>query len=257
MAEFIGIIPAAGRGSRLQPYRYSKELIPVQLNYNQHLNIIAPKAIIEHSIGLMAEAGMSRIFVCVSQTKFEILRYLGDGSDFGVSLGYLLQQNPTGMCKAIDLAHDWLFDNHTCLAMPDTLIRPTDAMSKISRHLVEKNADLVLGIFPTEYPTLLGPVRTVVEQGITRVLEVLDKPTETDLKNTWGIACWNVSFAKLLHEHLLSASSDREIALGTIFQIAVNSGLNVNAIDFSLTGGAFYDIGTPSGLHNVWKQVDP
>lgn len=82
-----------------------------------------------------------------------------------------------------------------------------------------------------------------------RVVEVQDKPRHTDLNNSWAMAVWGPAFAELLAG---TVKQNPAVALGGVFQQAVDAGLNVGAAWFP--GGAFYDVGTPKGLAEALPQ---
>ena len=126
--------------------------------------------------------------------------------------------------------------------MPDTIFEPVGALKAVREELLSKQADLVLGVFPTPSPEQLGPVRMA---GDGRILEVLDKPEKTDLLNTWAVAAWSPRFSELLHEQI-AASDAKDVVLGEMFDLAHRVGLNARAIEFS--AGAFHDLGTRAGL---------
>jgi len=81
------------------------------------------------------------------------------------------------------------------------------------------------------------------------VIEVQDKPAETDLANSWALAVWGPAFAELLGD---AVKRNPAQTLGAVFQQAVDAGLNVRAVWFE--GGAFYDVGTPKGLAEALPQ---
>ncbi len=115
------------------------------------------------------------------------------------------------------------------------------------RCLKSAKADLVLGVLPTAKPRELGPVRF---DGQMRVIEVQDKPAETDLNRTsWALAVWGPRFGELLAGAVKQNAGQ---TLGAVFQQAVDVGLNVCAVWFA--DGAFYDVGTPKGLAEALPQ---
>ncbi|ALE51840.1 mannose-1-phosphate guanylyltransferase [Candidatus Thioglobus autotrophicus] len=75
----IGMILAAGRGERMMPLTENtpKPLIKVQ-------NI----ALIEHAISALKKANITDIVINISYLGEQIKSYLGDGSNFGVSIQY-------------------------------------------------------------------------------------------------------------------------------------------------------------------------
>jgi len=154
---------------------------------------------------------------------------------------------PRGLADALDATFAWVRDRDVCLVLPDTLVAPDDALARVKAELDASRADLVLGVFPTDHPELLGPVR-IADDG--RVLDVLDKPARTDVRNTWGMAAWSPRFTALLHE---AVGAEPEVVLGAVFDRAVKTGLHVRAVAFA--DGRFVDVGTPAGLAAALVQA--
>jgi glucose-1-phosphate thymidylyltransferase len=241
--EFIGILPAAGLGTRLYPSFYPKELLTVAFAPEAGAAALRPVLAIELALRAMAAAQIPRCHVVVSEAKWEVLRYLRDGRRHGIDIAYLVQAEPRGLADAVDQGYPWSRSANVCLVMPDTVLQPVDAIGQVKAGLAEGDADLVLGVFPTAHPEQLGPVRFAADG---RVSEVLDKPAETDLRNAWGVAAWSPDFSDLLHSTLAAAAPARRPVLGAVFDLAVRRGLTVRAQYFA--GGSYVDIGTPEGL---------
>lgn len=249
--EFVGILPAAGIASRLHPCRYLKELLPVAYIVNDAAGIARPVPVISLSLRALKVAGVRRSVVAISDKKPELMRYLGDGTDFGQQLVYVQQTTPSGLGRAVDLAYDWARECYGCLLLPDTIVQPTQALSRLRQVVEEERPDLVLGVFPTAVPEQLGPVR--FDAG-NRVVEVQDKPVSTDVRNSWAMAIWSPDFGALLHQAIVSGSTTN---LGEVFNRAVQVGMNVKAVWFP--EGAFIDIGTVKGIAQmleIGKMLD-
>lgn len=241
MPEFVGVVPAAGLGSRLVPYRYSKELLPVAYVVDEESREAKPTPVIGLSLNALAAAGVGRCVIVTSPSKPELSRCLGDGSEYGLRVAYVHQPRPTGLAHAVDCAYPWTRDSYACLLLPDTVVSPPGAMPALVRAAALERLDLVLGVFPTQIPEQLGPV-LFDDEG--RVHRVLDKPGSTELRNTWGMAVWSPAFGRLLHDCI--EGTDEPIVLGAVFDLAVRRGLTVTAVWFE--NGSFIDVGTTKGL---------
>lgn len=237
----IGVIPAAGLGTRLLPLAYPKELLPI--TYTQQDGTIVPRPVLQASLDQMRRAGIRECVVVIAEWKLELVRVFGDGAAAGVSLAYVVRAVPRGLADALDAARPWLADRDACLALPDTLLAPDDALARVCAERARSSADLVLGVFPTDHPEQLGPVRVATDG---TVVEVLDKPPTTDVRNTWGIAVWSPAFTALLARELAAAPDDAKPVLGAVFQRALEEGLSVRAVPFE--DGHFIDVGTSEGL---------
>jgi len=249
--RLIGVIPAAGQGTRLAPFLYPKELLPiVYATVGRNGRDVVPRPVLQFSLDAMKLAGITECIIVIANWKLEIPRVLGDGDGSGISLSYVMRNFPRGLADALDAVQPWVRDQHVGLALPDTVVTPPDALSRLWRECLSSQADLVLGVFPTSTPEQLGPVQ-VDSDGM--VSQVLDKPTATDLKNTWGLAVWSPQFTEVLHAEVAKAPQDAKPTLGSVFQHAVDLKLNVRAVCFD--DGRYIDVGTPDGLGRVVAGV--
>ncbi|WP_203744018.1 nucleotidyltransferase family protein [Catellatospora bangladeshensis] len=246
----FGVVPAAGAGTRLAPYRAPKELI--QVGYHDVGGRVLPKAAIEHVLTAMRGGGVGRAFVVLSPAKAELLRYLGSGSYLGMDLAYVCQEVARGLPHALDLATPFLAGRTVCMGMPDTIITPDDGFARLLDFHDGTGADLSLGVYPTATPQSLAPV--VVEPGSYRVLAIVDKPEHPPADNTWGIAAWSPVFTELLHACVADAPPGPELLLSDIFVAAMTAGLRVHALTFA--DGEFHDIGTPAGVLRAREALE-
>jgi glucose-1-phosphate thymidylyltransferase len=249
--RLIGVIPAAGQGSRLAPFTYPKELLPiVYRKVGNESGALSPRPVLQFSLEEMKAAGISECVMVIAHWKLEIARVFSDGSASGISLSYVMRNTPRGLADAVDAAYPWVRDYDVALTLPDTLLSPRDALRRMWREHLRTNSDVMMGVFPTSKPEELGPVR-VAPDG--RVTQVLDKPKITDLKNTWGLIIWSSRFSAFLHERVAAAAEGHQPNLGLTVQQAVDAGLNVRALCFD--EGEYLDIGTPEGLGRVVSDV--
>src|SRR5215216_503358 len=70
-----GIIPAAGRGSRIQPLAFSKELLPV--GSKTEAGVARPCAVSEYLVERMILGGADKICFVIAPGKCDILQYFG------------------------------------------------------------------------------------------------------------------------------------------------------------------------------------
>ena len=116
----------------------------------------------------------------------------------------------------------------------------------MSQHRTIK-ADLTLGIFPTDNPEQLCPVK--LDQA-DRVLTMTDKPKVSNIMNTWGCGVWESRFSEFLHSYLKSSSPDGgEIVLADVFLAGIEEGLSIYGLFFA--DGGYFDIGTPTDLYGL------
>jgi glucose-1-phosphate thymidylyltransferase len=229
----VGIVPAAGRATRLPDREGSKELVAV-----------GDRAISEHLVDAMRAAGADRICIVIAPEKQDIVQFYGAGERHGLPIRYVYQNQPTGMSDAIDLAFESLAGMTVLMGMPDTIVRPHHSLNAIRALLEQQDCDIALAVAPTSEPSRLGPV-TMAADG--RVIEVLDKPLAAPHNHVWTVAAWGPRFTEFLHTHLATAPRPiAEAPLGLIFQEAIVKGFDVRALSFS--DGCYIDAGTPEGL---------
>ena len=248
MAGALGVVPAAGVGSRLWPYRAPKEL--VQVGYRavagDPQERLLPMAAVEHVLHALRGGGVTDATLVLSPDKFEVFRYLGSGHHIGMELAYLCQEAPLGMPHAIDLAWPFLAGRTVCMGMPDTIVEPDDCFARLLDFHVRERAHLSLGVFPTDDPRALAPV---LLDAAGRVLAIVDKPEVPPAHNTWGVAVWSAAFSELLHDFVGAATKrgiGHELLLSDVFVAAMAAGLTVRGLFFE--SGTYHDIGTPAGI---------
>ena len=108
------LILAGGAGTRLRPITHTsaKQLVPV-----------ANKPILFYAIEHMAEAGIKEIGMIVGDTAAEVKDAVGDGSRWGVSVTYIVQEAPLGLAHAVLISREFLGDDDFVMYLGDNLLR--------------------------------------------------------------------------------------------------------------------------------------
>jgi glucose-1-phosphate thymidylyltransferase len=250
----IGLLPAGGQATRIAPLPLSKELYPIGFQSVASGQSVRPKVVSQYLLERLQQAGITQAYFILRPGKWDIPAYFGDGSALDMHLGYLIMGLPYGVPYTLDQAYPFVQNAIVALGFPDILFWPEAAFSQLLQHQAQTQADVVLGLFPTDQPQKAGMVDFDADG---RVHLIIEKPSQTDLRYMWAIAVWNPTFTQFLHDHLIAVDavktqipeperSPRELAIGDVIQAGITAGLRVEAEVFAT--GVYLDIGTPENL---------
>jgi glucose-1-phosphate thymidylyltransferase len=254
MNDMLGLIPAAGQAKRISPLPCSKEVYPVGFWRSPDEKEVRPKVVCHYLLEKMRAAGITKAYIVLRQGKWDIPAYLGNGELLNMQLAYLLMGLPFGVPYTLDQAYAFVRNHHVAFGFPDILFQPDDAFVQLLAKKAVSNADIILGLFPTDSPSTVDMVN-LDENG--RVRQIVLKPRQTQLRFTWGIALWNPTFTDFMHEHLAtlkeSMAAKPEVSMGHVIEAAVSSDLKVEAVIVS--SDPYLDIGTPENLVKAIRNV--
>lgn len=166
-----GIIIAGGAGTRLRPLTYTrpKPLIPV-----------VNRPFLEYQVALLKRHGIEEIIFCTNYMADKIAAHFGDGSAFGVTMRYAIEETPLGTAGAIRNAQN-IAGRDTVVVLNGDVLTDFD-ISSIIRFHQDKNALVTLTLKEVPSPSPYGVIITD-EDG--RVLEFRE-PSEADKKKIAG-----------------------------------------------------------------------
>lgn len=245
--EVIGLVPMAGRATRLSPLPCSKELFPIAIPGAD--GSVRPKAVSHFLLERMRLAGIRRALLVIREGKWDIPAYYKDGAEMlDLSLAYVVARLPHGPPFSLDTAYPFVQDAIVAMGFPDILFHPDDAFSHLIARQEATQADLVLGLFPLP-EHLVDDMAELDESG--RVRRYYIKQRVPHLSHSWMIAAWAPGFTQFMHEYLrehlqTNGAPSQEFGMAHVMHAAVEAGLLVQTVTFH--DGRFLDIGTPQGL---------
>lgn len=163
MTQRKGIILAGGSGTRLYPITMgvSKQLLPVY-----------DKPMIYYPLSALMLAGIREIAIITTlQDQDQFKRTLGDGSQWGVSLTYIVQPSPDGLAQAFILAEGFLDGSPSVLVLGDNIFYGASLPELLAKADAKKTGASVFGYRvadPERYGVVdfddEGKVRSIIEK---------------------------------------------------------------------------------------------
>ncbi len=159
-----GIILAGGHGTRLYPITksISKQLLP-----------IFDKPMIYYPLSTLMLAGINEILII--STPRDLSSYkklLGDGSKWGISLEYEIQEKPEGLAQAFLIGKDFINNSPSALILGDNLFYGHNLVSKLKSACKSDSGAVIFGYHVSD-PERYG-VMTINDDNA--VIDIEEKP---------------------------------------------------------------------------------
>lgn len=155
------VILCAGKGTRLQPITHSlpKHVIP-----------LANQPIVFHIIKKLVNLGITEIGLIVGYKQEIIREVVGNGSQFGVKIEYIVQDEPKGLAHAVKMAQSFVGSEPFMVFLGDNIFED-DLSNLVKRYKTEKPSSIII-LKEVNEPERFGIA--IIENG--RLLKVVEKP---------------------------------------------------------------------------------
>jgi len=212
MASLRGLILSGGKGTRLRPITHTsaKQLVPV-----------ANKPVLFYGIESMAAAGIEEVGIIIApDTGPEIREAAGDGSQFGVSITYIVQDEPLGLAHAVLVAEAFLDGQPFVMYLGDNLLQ--GGIADLVAAFQSSSPDALILLTPVPDPENYG----VAELDGQRVVRLAEKPAQpaTDLAL---VGVYMFTSAILDAARAIAPSARGELEITDAIQHLLDAGLRV------------------------------
>jgi glucose-1-phosphate thymidylyltransferase len=215
----VGVIPAAGYATRLQPLSGSKEMLPVQ-----------GRPVMDYVIGRMRRAGCTELRIVTRPEKEDVIAH---AEELGASI-VLAYPSTTSESFAEGIA-GLAPDEIVLMGWPDTIWEPEDGYCPLVE-AVEGGHEITLGLFQT--PDLQrSDVVSFDDAG--RVTGIHIKPAKPPSSWIWGCAAARAGAL---------AGLEREEWPGSFFDSLCKKGSELYSVRLS---AVWLDIGTRQALERA------
>jgi len=222
-----GLILSGGAGTRLRPLTHTsaKQLVPV-----------ANKPVINYGIEALVEAGITEIGIIIApNTGEEIKESVGNGSEFGAEVTYILQQQPKGLAHAVLTARDFIGNSDFVMYLGDNILR--DGITDLVSYFInESKADSIILLTEVEDPSSYG----IAELDGNNIKSLEEKPAEpkSNLALVGVYIFTNKIFAAA---NSLVPSKRGELEITEAIQTMIKDNLNV---EYKIVDGWWKDTGS-------------
>lgn len=230
------VILAGGSGSRL---------LPMTLVVNKHLLPVYDKPLIYYPLSLVMLAGVREVALVVNRPdlpSFEKL--LGNGSRFGISIHYIVQDKPLGVAHGISVAKKFINNEPFIYSLGDNLFVAQELTSLIK----ESNDPYVSTVFCYQVPNPSDYGVLEFRSGTEVVVGIEEKPKAP--KSNWAVTgLYLYGYDVCDYVDQLTPSSRGELEISDLNSLLLTAEkLQVKKIG---RGSYWTDVGNPGRLSNA------
>jgi glucose-1-phosphate thymidylyltransferase len=203
---------------------------------------------IYYPISTLMLAGIREILIITTpddQPSFQKL--LGDGSDWGITLKYEVQQNPEGLAQAYIIAEKFLDNDQSMMVLGDNIFHGAGLGSELGRNRISVGAEIFT--YEVSNPSHYGILNLDPAGKPTSVVE---KPTQSVSKlAVTGLYTFDNRVCEMAKEVKPSARGELEIT-SLINRYLEMDELHVTHLS---RGTAWLDTGNPEAMHDAASYI--
>ncbi|MBI5326645.1 MAG: glucose-1-phosphate thymidylyltransferase RfbA [Ignavibacteriae bacterium] len=226
-----GIILAGGSGTRLYP---------MTAVFSKQLQAVYDKPMIYYPLAILMLAGIKEILIISTpEDTPNYKKLLGDGSNWGIQLSYIVQKKPGGIAEAFIYGEEFIGKSQVCLILGDNIFY---GKLDFLRNAIEQNQGGTIFGYPVNNPSAYGVVEFDADGN---VLSIEEKPKSPKSKYAIpGLYVFSKDVIKLTKNIQRSPRGELEI---TDVQLEYNKRGKLK-VELIGRGIAWLDTGTPESL---------
>lgn len=159
------LILSGGTGTRLRPFTFTttKQLLPV-----------ANRPLLFYIIDMVKQAGIKSAGIVVStEWGNQVKQIVGDGSQWGITVEYIVQPDPTGLADAVRISRHFLDNSPFMMVLGDNLYKFN--VNKLLNQFDVFKADAMVLLKGVQSPSGFG-IAVMQEDG--KITDVQEKPRQ-------------------------------------------------------------------------------
>jgi NDP-sugar pyrophosphorylase family protein len=232
-ASLKAVILAAGKGTRMK--HLTNDLPKPMLQ-------VAGKPVLEHIVGNLAAAGVGEFCIITGYRAETIESHFGDGSRWGVNIGYARQAVQDGTGRAPELAKDFVGESSFFMVYGDILVKPSNYLKMALAFNQAKPAGLIT---VTEGEDISKGAAVTFDSDFC-LREIIEKPTPGTVSSPWYNAGLYIFDPKLFaYTSRLQKSPRGEYELPDAMRAMVADGCRIKGL---VLEGYWIDVRDPEML---------
>jgi len=204
----------------------------------KHILPLANVPIVFHIIKKLVNLGITEIGLIVGYMQEQIRETVGDGSQLGAKITYIVQDKPKGLAHAVKMGQDFVGDDSFMVFLGDNIFE--DDLTNLVRRYNEEKPSCIINLKEVDDPQRFG---VAILDG-DRIIKVVEKPKDTQSNLALaGVYIFDKDVFQAIDE--LKPSWRNEYEITDAIQGLINKGLTVKG---EILQGKWLDTGKPKDI---------